>query len=141
MSPNSKLAVDEVKWLVWLFLGWTFWLGSGHAPQEKPLGTAALCRLWWRDAGGGSDLRVVARPGDFPGSFVGILRQWIDERHQAFSRQNSNVLGRRQMKVRAQRKISVSEGSQIDTNPVDNARKLVSSARPSHRAASVHAST
>jgi len=37
MSSNSKLTFDSVRWLVWLFLGWTFWLGSGHAPQPKKL--------------------------------------------------------------------------------------------------------
>ena len=37
MSSNSKVSLDEVKWLVWLFLGWTFWLASGHAPQHKPI--------------------------------------------------------------------------------------------------------
>lgn len=33
MSPNSKVHLDDVRWLVWLFLGWTYWLASGHAPQ------------------------------------------------------------------------------------------------------------
>ena len=38
MSPNSqKFRLDEVKWLVWLFLGWTYWLASGHAPQREPM--------------------------------------------------------------------------------------------------------
>jgi hypothetical protein len=36
MSPNSRIKFDEAKWLVWLFLGWTYWLASGHAPQETP---------------------------------------------------------------------------------------------------------
>jgi hypothetical protein len=36
MSPNSRIKRDEVKWLVWLFLGWTYWLASGHAPQPSP---------------------------------------------------------------------------------------------------------
>jgi len=36
MSPNSRIKLDEVRWLVWLFLGWTYWLASGHAPQEPP---------------------------------------------------------------------------------------------------------
>ena len=36
MSPNSKVKVDEVKWLVWLFLGWTFYLASGRVVQESP---------------------------------------------------------------------------------------------------------
>jgi hypothetical protein len=34
MSPNSKTSLEEVRWLIWLFLGWTFWLGSGYAPQQ-----------------------------------------------------------------------------------------------------------
>ena len=37
------------------------------------------------------------------------------------------------MKVRTQRKISVLEGSQIDTNPVDNPRKLKSTVTDSHK--------
>lgn len=53
MSPQSKHRIEEVKWLVWLFLGWTFWLGSGYAPQEKPL-TAAL-----RCAACGAEMRVL----------------------------------------------------------------------------------
>ncbi|MDP6467765.1 MAG: transposase [Pirellulaceae bacterium] len=35
MSSNSRLGLDDVRWLVWLFLGWTYWLASGHAPQPK----------------------------------------------------------------------------------------------------------
>jgi len=35
MSSNSRIGLDHVQWLVWLFLGWTYWLGSGHAPQPK----------------------------------------------------------------------------------------------------------
>ena len=31
--------LDQVKWLAWLFLGWTFWLGSGHTPVDPPLTT------------------------------------------------------------------------------------------------------
>jgi hypothetical protein len=36
MSPNNRVSLDLVRWLVWLFLGWTYWLGSGHAPPPKP---------------------------------------------------------------------------------------------------------
>ena len=36
MSSNSKVSLDEVKWLVWLFLGWTYWLAARRAPQETP---------------------------------------------------------------------------------------------------------
>ena len=28
MSSNSKVSLDEVKWLVWLFLGWTLLAGQ-----------------------------------------------------------------------------------------------------------------
>jgi hypothetical protein len=35
LSPNHRLGLAEVRWLVWLFLGWTYWLGSGYAPPEK----------------------------------------------------------------------------------------------------------
>lgn len=54
MSANSKVRIEEVKWLVWLSLGWTFWLASGYAPQEKPL-TASL-----RCAACGDEMKVVA---------------------------------------------------------------------------------
>ena len=55
MSPHSRLALDEVKWLVWLLLGWTFWLASGHAPQavSGELGTV-------RCAACGGTMRIVA---------------------------------------------------------------------------------
>lgn len=33
MGSNCKTSLDEVRWLVWLFLGWVYWLASGHAPQ------------------------------------------------------------------------------------------------------------
>ena len=36
MSPHSRIGLDEVKWLVWLFLGWTFWLASNHRLQTAP---------------------------------------------------------------------------------------------------------
>ena len=33
MASNSRTTRDRVRWLVWLFLGWTYWLASGIAPQ------------------------------------------------------------------------------------------------------------
>jgi hypothetical protein len=54
MSSNSKVSLDEVKWLVWLFLGWTFWLASGHAPQE-PLSEPRVVRC----AECGGTMRIV----------------------------------------------------------------------------------
>ena len=35
MSSNSAIRRDLVRWLVWLFLGWTYWFGSGLAPPPK----------------------------------------------------------------------------------------------------------
>ena len=55
MSSNSRISLDEVKWLVWLFLGWTFWLASGHAPQ-KPISDPPVLRC----AECGGMMRVVA---------------------------------------------------------------------------------
>ena len=34
-AANSRTTRDMVRWLVWLFLGWTYWLGSGIAPQPE----------------------------------------------------------------------------------------------------------
>lgn len=41
MSPNCKLQLADVRWLVWLWKGWTYWLGSGMfqaepTPAPKP---------------------------------------------------------------------------------------------------------
>ena len=38
MSPNSRIGIDEVRWLLWLYLGWLFWLGGRHvtSPPSKP---------------------------------------------------------------------------------------------------------
>lgn len=49
MSPNSRFKFDEVKWLVWLHLGWTYWLASLRAPQEPP---AAKPCVRCRECGG-----------------------------------------------------------------------------------------
>lgn len=53
MSAGSKIKVEEVKWLVWIMLGWTFWLGSGYAPQAKPLTVPMKCRVC------GGSIRVI----------------------------------------------------------------------------------
>jgi hypothetical protein len=42
-SPNTRIAFESVKWLVWLYLGWTYWLGSGHAPQQDPPRSLVRC--------------------------------------------------------------------------------------------------
>jgi hypothetical protein len=53
-SANSRIDLDMVKWLVWLFLGWTYWLGSGHAPQEKVEPKPIRC------AACGSPLKIIS---------------------------------------------------------------------------------
>lgn len=53
MSPNAKIKLTEVKWLVWLYLGWTFWLASGHSPQDERLRAPLRC------AECGGEMRVV----------------------------------------------------------------------------------
>jgi hypothetical protein len=55
MSPNNRIGLDEVKWLVWLFLGWTFWLASGHAPRLVSAEVGAV-----RCAECGGRMRIVA---------------------------------------------------------------------------------
>jgi hypothetical protein len=45
-----------VRWLVWLFLGWTYWLGSGIATQsERKTAPGPRCR----HCGGDLELREV----------------------------------------------------------------------------------
>jgi hypothetical protein len=34
MSSNCKLKLAQVRWLVWLYKGWTYWLGSGMFQPE-----------------------------------------------------------------------------------------------------------
>jgi hypothetical protein len=55
MSPNCRIGLDEVKWLVWLFLSWTFWLASGHAPQPTAHQPSTI-----RCAECGGKMRIVA---------------------------------------------------------------------------------
>ena len=54
MSSNSAIRLDELQLLVWMHLGWVYWLASGHAPQPERLVGEPRC------AHCGGDLRVVA---------------------------------------------------------------------------------
>ena len=54
MSSNSRVSLEEVKWLVWVCLGWTYWLASGHVPQDPPPSRAVV-----RCAACGQSMRVV----------------------------------------------------------------------------------
>ena len=54
MNSSSAIDLEEVRWLVWLFLGWTFLLASGHAPQQQP-----IVRPGVRCAECGGPMRIV----------------------------------------------------------------------------------
>lgn len=54
-SGKRKIRLDEVRWLVTLFLGWVYWLASGHAPPPVVKQPAVL-----RCAACGDCMRVVA---------------------------------------------------------------------------------
>jgi len=37
MSSNSRIQMDELGWLIWLFRGWTYWLANRSSePESKP---------------------------------------------------------------------------------------------------------
>ena len=37
MSSNCKMQLEQVRWLVWLYLGWTYWLGMpSRRPSQPP---------------------------------------------------------------------------------------------------------
>ncbi|QEF96969.1 Putative transposase [Stieleria maiorica] len=43
MSSNSAIGLDELQLLVWMHLGWVYWLASGHAPQSERLVSEPRC--------------------------------------------------------------------------------------------------
>lgn len=43
MSPNCKLQLADVRWLVWLWRGWTYWLGSAMFQPEVPTHQPPKC--------------------------------------------------------------------------------------------------
>ena len=54
MASNSRTTLERVKWLVWLYRGWTYWLGSGVAPQPERHQNRIRCK----DCGG--QLHLIA---------------------------------------------------------------------------------
>ena len=36
MSSNSRFDIAKIRWIVWQWLGWTYWLGSGVAVPDRP---------------------------------------------------------------------------------------------------------
>ena len=55
MSPNCKLQLADARWLVWLWRGWAYWIGS-QASARTPTPFPSLC---CRDCGGALELLVV----------------------------------------------------------------------------------
>ena len=45
MSPNCRLQLERVRWLVWIHKGWTYWLGSTMFQPviKKPVPTCSDC--------------------------------------------------------------------------------------------------
>lgn len=58
MSPNCKLQLADVRWLVWLWRGWTYWLGSAmfqSEPRQRPVPQCQRC-------GGELELMLITNP-------------------------------------------------------------------------------
>ena len=44
MSPNCKLKLADARWLIWLWLGWTFWLNTLLSRPQAPARKLPQCR-------------------------------------------------------------------------------------------------
>ena len=57
MSPNCKLQLADVRWLLWLWRGWTFWLGSAmvQEPRRRHYSSLEVFPLRRRSGVGGLD--------------------------------------------------------------------------------------
>lgn len=55
MASNSRTTLDRVKWLVWLYRGWTYWLASGVAPQPERHQNRIRCK----DCGGALSVTMI----------------------------------------------------------------------------------
>lgn len=55
MPAKPRTTLDRVKWLVWLYRGWTFWLGSAVAPQPSRHETRIRCK----DCGGALSVIMI----------------------------------------------------------------------------------
>lgn len=54
MNTSSKVKLEEIRIIVWMSLGWIYWLASGHTPQPEPIKRVEL-----RCAECGRTMRVV----------------------------------------------------------------------------------
>ncbi len=43
MSQNSRVGLDEIRWLLWLYLGWTYWLGCRRPATPLPKPRCSAC--------------------------------------------------------------------------------------------------
>lgn len=57
-SQNHATSMDEVRWLVWLYLGWIYWLASRLPPAEPSPGSTVRCQRC------GGRMRCVLVTGD-----------------------------------------------------------------------------
>ncbi len=55
MSPNCRNQQDNVRWLVWLHRGWTYWLAAGLAPPRRDVPRPPV-----RCAQCGTSMRIIA---------------------------------------------------------------------------------
>ncbi len=83
MGSNCRVKLDEVKWLLWLFLGWTYWLASGLAPQREPTADSKV-----RCGHCGGELVVIDVTFDPAGQLSEHALAYLDNRI------NSNVNGK-----------------------------------------------
>jgi hypothetical protein len=58
MSSNGKTKLEQVRWLVWLHLGWTYWLGSTFPTPQPTIKPRQTCK----DCGGNLTLIAITRP-------------------------------------------------------------------------------
>ena len=68
MSPNCKLQLADVRWLVWLWKGWTYWLGSAlfqPEPRQPPVPKCQHC---------GGELQLMAITNQV-GALIWIRKQ------------------------------------------------------------------
>jgi hypothetical protein len=74
MSNHSKIRGEEVRILVWMMLGWVYWLASGRAPQPKPAKQATLrCAVC-----GGQMHVVMIINAPLPAAFLNRGRVYLD---------------------------------------------------------------
>jgi hypothetical protein len=59
MASSSRTTLDRVRWLVWLYRGWTYWLASGVAPPPKRHQSRIRCQ----DCGGPLSVTMMVGAG------------------------------------------------------------------------------